>query len=842
MFNRSSAMKIAKAVVISLIIILTAVFSFEYNLKQQFARSVDDPDGTVTIKGLADKVTVRRDRLGVPYIEAKNEEDLFFATGYVTASDRLWQMTVMKMAMSGRLSEIIGPEGLKTDLFMRSLGAGDVIDEALKKMDPAMMRILECYSRGVNAYVKSHAVLPAEFQILGFRPEPWEPRDSLYVTAMMGLNLSFNFIEELDFLNLAARVGYEKAAYLVPVYPGDDLPFDEAKKLSEIDRRALNRMSRGWNGVRDGLRELFSIGIPASNNWALAGTRTKSGRPIVCNDTHLALMMPNAWFMMHQKCPGFESAGVASPGVPIISLGYNGRVAWGATMVMADNQDIFVEQIKEIDGVPNYLYKGKWVPARIKTETFRVKDGRTITRKIKYTGHGPVLNDALSIITMPPELTVQPLPVKSDYALALSWGVGDLPRTLLAFLDINRAQSAADARKAVLGLEGTYLNIVYGDADNIGWQVTGKFPKRKKGTGQLPSPGWTGDYDWDGFTASDANPHAENPAQGYIATANNRTVDKKFPLNMSSCWYNPERAERLQQVLGPIKNATAGEMMKLQFDRYSLMSKKVQDLLFRGESAKKLRAAMKSLGEEKAGNVREALEFLKPERFNNIMAEDSAGAAVMGAFMHAATRCIFLDELGPEGSVAWESFQDASVISYSAFQDHLLGREDSPFWDNITTKRKETKWIVLAQALSDAILLCEDRMGSARRKWEWGKLHTYHWKHDFTKKLPVFHDFFNRGPYPAGGDGHTLNVATPVWGSDFNVVVIPAMRMVVDFGLKEPAYLVHTPGQSGNPSSGHYDDMLPYWLNGKNHPLPFGRKAVEEQYEDVLVLKPGKTR
>ncbi len=830
-------MKTAKAVFITLIIIITALFSFGYHLKQQFKKSVDDPEGSLIVKGLTDSVTIRRDELGVPYIEAKNEDDLFFATGYVTASDRLWQMTVLKMAMAGRLSEIIGAEGMKTDLFMRSLGAGDIVDEALKKIDPALLRILESYSRGVNAYVGSHASLPAEFILVNYRPEPWEPRDSMLVAAMMGLNLSYNFIEELDFLNLAARVGYEKAAYLVPVYPGDELPFEEAKKLSEVSHRALNGIAGNWNDVRDALRDMLSTGVPASNNWALAGARTKYGRSIICNDTHLALMMPNAWLMLHQKCPGFESAGISAPGMPMVNLGFNGSIAWGATMVMADNQDIFVEQMKEIDGAPHYLYKGQWVPARVKEEKFRIRNGATITKRIRFTSHGPILNDALSAITMPPELPVQPLPVKTDFGLALSWGIGDLPRTLNAFLGLCRARNMEDARKAVLEMESIYLNIVYGDAGNIGWQVSGRFPKRRKGTGQLPSPGWTGDYDWDSFTAAEANPHAENPAQGFIATANNRTVDKKFPLIMTSSWYNPERAERLYQVLGPIKNATAADMMKLQFDRYSLMAKKVQDLLFRGESAKKLRAAVSGLGEEKAGNVREALEFLKPERFNTVIDEESAPAAVMGAFMHAVTRRIFLDELGPDESIAWESFQDASGLSYSALQDHLLGREDSPFWDNRGTKVRETKWRVIAESLSDAIVLCEDRMGSARRKWRWGTLHTYHWRHDFTKKIPVLHGFFNRGPYPAGGDGHTVNVALPTWGSDFNVVVIPAMRLVVDFGLKEPAQLICTHGQSGNPSSDHYDDMLPYWLDGKNRPLPFGKKAVEEQYRDVLVLK-----
>jgi acyl-homoserine-lactone acylase len=835
-------MKIAKAVIIILIIIVTAVFSFQFHLKQQFAKSVDDPNGTMTVRGLVDTVTIRRDKLGVPYIEAKNEGDLFFATGYVTASDRLWQMTMMKMVMQGRLSEIVGDEGIKIDLFMRTLGTGAFVDEALKNMDARSLAAFESYARGVNAYVASHRHLPAEFSLAGYRPEPWQPRDCLYVVGMMDFMLSFNLFEELNFLNLAGRVGYERAAWLLPIYPDEDLPAEEAKKLSAIDPKQLNRLVAQWDGLRDDLRRSMSVNLPASNNWALSGARTKSGRPIVCDDTHLELLMPNSWMMIHQKCPTYEAAGVMAPGIPLVMLGFNGSVAWGVTMVMADNQDIFVEKLKTENGEKRFLYKGQWLPLKTRREEFKVRDGKTIVREIISTIHGPLLNDALAGMPFPPMMPLQPLPVKTGYGLALSWAIGDGGKTIKGFMDLGRIQTIADVRPALMNIESTYLNFIYGDRDSIGWQVSGKFPVRKKGTGQLPSPGWDGDYDWNGFVPMDRNPHSENPAAGYLVTANNRTVDKKYPIHLTSSWYTPERAERINQVLGQMHKATAGDMMKLQFDRYSLMAKKIQDLLFRGDSAVKIRRAIAGLGEEKAGNAREALEYLKPERFNAVMDADSASAAVLGAFMHCAARVIFLDELGPDNSLVWESFLDLFLIKYSAIQDHILGREDSPFWDNVKTPRKETKWDNLAEALNRAIVLCEERMGGNRAKWQWGRLHTYHWKHDITASIPVFHDFFNRGPYPAGGDSHTVNVAVSKSGESFEVVEIPAMRLVVDFGLKEPAYLVHVPGQSGNPSSEHYDDMLPYWLNGKNHPLPFGKKAVEEQYRDVLILKPARTK
>jgi acyl-homoserine-lactone acylase len=834
-------MKIAKIVFVSLLIAAAAVFSINYLLRREFGKSVDDPGGTLLIRGLKNDVVIRRDGLGVPFIEAKNEEDLYFATGYVTASDRLWQMTSMKMAMQGRLSEIIGSEGMKIDLFLRTLSVGGLIDDTMKKMDARSLMIIESYARGVNAYVGSHRDLPAEFVLTRYRPEPWQPKDSLYVFAMLSLTLSFNFMEELDFLNIAGRVGYDKAAYMFPVYPDEDLPFEEAKKLSGIDYRELNTIAAGWNGVRDDLRRIVSINLPASNNWAVSGAKTKSGKSIICNDTHLEVLMPNAWMLLHQKCPGFEIAGVAVPGIPLVVLGYNGSFAWGVTMVMADNQDVFLEKLKVIDGKTHYLYREQWVPAQVRRETFKIRGGKTVIRDIKTTVHGPLLNEALADLPLPPMMPVQPLPAKSKYGIALSWGIGDGVKTFNGFMELVKAGSVADVRQALLKIESIYLNFVYGNADNIGWQVTGKYPLRKKGTGQLPSPGWTGEYDWIGFLPMTANPHSENPAAGYIATANNRTVDKKYPYHLTSSWYTPERCERLNQVLGPISGATAVDMQKLQFDHYSLMAKKVQDMLFTGNSARKLKDVLTGWNDERSDRAIQALKFLDPKKFNAVMDKDSSSAAVMGAFIYCAAREAFMDELGPEDGIAWLSLESESLMGYSAQQDHILGRVESPFWDNIKTKQKETKWSVLAEALNKALLLCEDRMGGSRDRWKWGSLHTYLWKHDFTKQIPVFHGYFNRGPYPASGDSFTLDAAPHPLGGNFNVVLIPAMRLVVDFGLKEPAMLIGVPGQSGNPSSGHYGDMLDYWLNGRNHPLPFGKEAVEKQYSDVLVLKPETT-
>jgi acyl-homoserine-lactone acylase len=230
--------------------------------------------------------------------------------------------------------------------------------------------------------------------------------------------------------------------------------------------------------------------------------------------------------------------------------------------------------------------------------------------------------------------------------------------------------------------------------------------------------------------------------------------------------------------------------------------------------------------------------MLTPDRFDATMRVDSAPAAVLGAFVHVFTRETFADELGPEDGLLWHAFVDVSASGYSALQDHLHQREKSPFWDNVGTPKKETKADILALSLARAIQLCRKRMGGDRDKWQWGLLHTYTWRHDITRQVPLLFDGLNRGPFPAGGDSSTPNVSGYYWGKDLDVFLIPILRMIVDFGSEEPLHMLTVPGQSGNPHSPHYADMIPLFLKGELHPMPFGAEAVRKQYSKVLVLSP----
>jgi acyl-homoserine-lactone acylase len=835
-------------------------------LKKRFDASVNKPSGTVIIDGIRNNVIISRDSLGIPYIEAGSEEDLFFAVGYAMATDRLWQMYLRSMAMQGRLSEITGKDMLETDIYFRTLGIRKYVEDTLLSLDKKYLLSLESFSKGVNAYLKTQKHLPAEFVISGFTPQPWTPADSLYCFSAVSYGLSYNLYEELDYLVMASRLGYEKTAWLFPVYPGEPLPVDEAKKLEDIPFSDLLGQKKEKHGSANYLDGIIPKSLPASNNWALMGTKTLGGKSIVCNDTHMMPTTPSNWMIMHLKCPGYEAGGVLTPGLPVVVLGYNGHVAWGVTMVCADTQDLFVEKLKTDNNKLLYLNKGEWLPVDQRKEVFLIKSDKPVEKVVSTTCHGPLLNTNVNTLPFSPEI----MPDASKYGLSLSWANQSLANTYEGFYNLAEAKNIDDTKKAILKIGCMYLNFIYGDSDNIAWQVSGIYPIRKKGRGLFPSPGWDGEYDWTGYAPVEKMPYEMNPKKGYLETANNMTVPADYPVMISSSWAKPERFERIDSLLAPMKNVTTGDMISMQVDRYSLMALKVQKMLFEGEFTPVIKNAIDRLSSKDKEKAIKAMELLDPNVFDCVMKSTSIYASVMGAFYHTATINTFMDEFGPSenpqwkafgkltgrftaaksfldeiapyGNAAWESFESLNNQGYSAPEDHILSRKESPFWDDARTEKKETKADIIAISLADAVILCEGEMGPDPRDWQWGKLIHYAFKHEISDLLPfgAFNDYFNPGIYPAGGDWATINVAGSSWADNsFEVVEIPAMRMIVNFGEPDPAYIVTVPGQSGNPSSPHYKDMTKeYFITGKTHPLPFNEENVKKQYTDVLTLIP----
>ncbi|ABW68601.1 penicillin acylase family protein [Desulfosudis oleivorans] len=813
-------------------------------LNSVFDNALPPMEGVQTVPGLAEKVTVQRDNMGIPMIDAASLEDLVFAMGYVSAYDRFTQMEGFRLVGQGRLSELIGKATLEMDIYLRALNVNQVATILYESASPELLHMLKRYSEGVNAYM-DQAPRPMTLKLAGYTPEPWTALDSVRVFVVLTLGLAQNLHEEINMLNVARKVAVDDLAWLFPIYPDEPLPFDEIKKLQGLD---LTAAAGDIQALCDTARSVNQVLVPAaaaSNNWAVSGRRTRSGKPILANDTHLPLCMPSIWHMMHLKCPGLEGAGVALAGVPGIIAGYNGHMAVGMTMVMADNQDVFLEKIKrEPDGL-YYLYKDQWKKAAARQETFRIKGEKDTVRTIYETANGVLMND---ILTVSPRHDLMPQPVNnSPLGIAVKWAVMEPDQSMETFFSIMRSKSVdevlAHTRK---GHSIIPLNLVMADEKDIAWQVTGRYPLRKKGRGLCPSPGWTGEYGWEGYLDPALHPSVKNPDTGYVGTANHRTVPADFPHVLSSSWYYPDRAQRIQQMIETTDIYDADTARAMQLDDYSVFTETVKSLLLDPAMAERMTATWQAAGQIEAGQ--KALDLLSG--FDGRMAVDSPGAALYGAFLFCLGENLFADEMGGTGSQAYHSLLETFLMAYSALHDHLTDRcETSPFWDDITTPEKEQRPQILADTLADAVALVEKRCGKDTAKWQWGKLHTATWKTDASlladymgffdrTGIKFLSGYFDRGPYPAPGDHTTLNVAAYYPGKNFDVWLIPAMRVIADFGGEEPLTGINSSGQSDNPASPHYDDGITAWREGRYKEFPFAKEGVDALYTNVLTLEP----
>ncbi len=820
----------------ALLLIILVAGSYIW-LRARLTGSLVPEEGLLTVQGLTAEVEIRRDSLGVPQIKATNLNDMAFGAGFAMASDRDFQIEFLKRMAYGRLSEVLGKETVGVDMYMRSLSFAELTRQNFERLSPKMQDMLKAYSAGVNAKRRAYPKTQAEYLILSIAAEEWQPQDSLALYQLFSFLLASNHIEELTFLKFAAKLGVEKAAWLFPIYPDEPLPFEEAAELKDLDWKKISANEPVLGALLNDAASRWQAlipSLPASNNWIVAPSRAKNGKSLLANDTHLQISVPAMWYMMNLECPEYRAAGVALPGTPVIALGTNGTIAWGATMVMADNQDIFLEQLREQNGKLQYLYKGQWLDANSSEEEIQVRWSTPRKFRKVRTRHGVLLNEALLNAFPDKHLAIS---LRSDYGLAYKTSVGASETTLEGIFAMASAKNMRDARTALDKVTGIYLNVVYADEKNIGWLATGRYPARNGTSGLFPRIGWTGENEWQGYYAPSENPSVLNPKEGYWTTANHRIWDDSSELWVSSSWYGSDRADRAKELLAAGKQHTAEDMARFQGDVVSHTARKAKELLFSREFSAELKAAINLLPPAEKSRAEEALALLKD--FDGSLDKESAAAAVYENFVSAMAVLTFADELGGHGSPLWENFQGINKRSYNAIQDHLLSRADSPFWDNTQTPEKqETKAMIFASALASAIEECEKQMGKTRDKWAWGKIHEYYWRHQFTKKAGYLSFYLNRGPYAAGGDLHTLNQAGNLWGDSHNVWLIPAMRFIVDFSADEPAQLMVHMGVSGNPESEHYADMVPLFTEVRHHALPLKPANTEKQYTRRFLLKP----
>ena len=780
------------------------------------SQSLVPTSGVQPLKGLAQNVSVRRNAQGMPLIESSSFHDALFTLGYVHASDRISQMVRLRLLAQGRLAELDGADALPTDRLMRSINLKKNAGELYKSASPRLKKFFEVYARGVNAYLfRYRDKLPEDLARAGYKAEYWKPEDSALVYSLLSFGMSTNLQEELNALVLAQKVGSDKLAWLMPTYPGEALPTSEADKLKGLN---LGTQLQGLDSLTQALEQVTHMSLPgvtASSDWAIGPARSRSGKSLLANDIHQPIGIPSAWSYVQIRAPKYQAAGATIAGLPTLFAGFNGNVAWGMSMAMGDNQDVFVEKLKREGNRLYYLSSGKWLPASVRNETFFIKGQRPVREAVYETRHGPLLNN----------------PLNSHLGLALQLPDFKGDSTLDAFFNLSRAQTSEAASDASREIRSVALNLLYADARHIGWQVTGLYPNRREGLGLIPSPGWDSRYDWDGYADAMLHPYDQDPAQGWLGTANQRTAAFGYGMQLSNSWLSPERSERLAQLAGSGKQ-DARSLIAMQYDQVTLFAPKLKAMLTAPGMAQPLKQAIAALPAADQSKAREALSRLVA--FDGKLNATSADAALYELFLQASTQVTFLDALGPENSASWKAFISNGNLSYSAQADHLLSREDSPFWSDARNGQQRDKPAVLARSLVAAVDAGERLMGSDHKAWQWGTLHHYVWRNAQGQTV--------RGPIAAGGDHTTLNMAAYRLGdSNFDTTLIPAMRMIVDFGQPEPMMAQNSSGQSSNPASPHYADGIDPWLKGQYVSFPMQPQHFDKVYGNTrLTLTPGR--
>lgn len=786
-------------------------------------------DGQVTVAGLHSPVEVLIDAHGVPAVYANDESDAWFVAGVLHARDRRWQMELYRRVTMGRLSEVLGDTTIPFDQRFLTLGLRDAAKAEWERAAPPVRAALERYSAGVNAATAAMVgrMRPIEFQLLGIAPAEWEPVDSLAVGRLLTWRLAENHQAELVRAALAAKFGESTARTLTGVYPSSAPSILQTASGSQLSAPSRKLMAENQPRVESrkpiaGLEWLSSNARRGnSNNWVLAGGRTKGGRPILANDPHLQIEFPSVWYEMHLVAAGLDVAGVTIPGVPFIALGHNARIAWGMTATGADVQDLAVERVDV--GKKRAMYRGEWVPIETTSADIPVRGRSTpLPFEVWKTRNGPIFAaDDLDWEAPPSWLSPDGRPDEERKAYSIHWDAGGDLAT--AFEAINRAGDWASFTDAVSDFAVPSMNIVYADVDgNVGYAMSGKLPVRASGDGTLPVDG-NAPPAWSGTIDPSSLPRAFNPASGLIYSANNE-IDRSFNGLITRDWTAGFRASRLREVLEKAQGVDLDGMAVLQNDKHSVAA----DLVLAGiESA--LKTARSRDGEASTASLLDRLA-----KWDHVV-DSRPVVSLYEAFEDALWRRTFVDEMD---DILFLKFYEWAGAEKPAGLYAIINDPNSVWWDDITTvEKRESRDDIFMLAVRDADeKLDGDYGGDAKRGWD--RIHAARFDHPLGNIGLPFRWFLSRGPVPLDGDGNTLmrvswNRLTP-----FTAWEHPSWRQLFDVGQWDDSRVIMPAGQSGHPMSPFYFDQNETWRRGQYRTQPFSRQAVSAAAKHRLLLVP----
>lgn len=793
-------------------------------------------DGQVAYPGLLAPVEVLIDEHGVPAVYARDTDDAWFAAGVLHARDRLWQMELYRRVTLGRLSEVLGETTLEIDKRFLTLGLREAARAEWERATPPVRLALERYAAGVNAVAGSLVgrQRPLEFQVLGFMPAPWEPVDSLAVGRLLAWRLSENHQAELVRAALAGKFGVETALQLTGRYPANaPAVVSDQRSASSFQPSAIANLPSAINPqsaisisqsprLPSGLEWLSATARRGnSNNWVLAGRKTRAGRPILANDPHLQIEFPSVWYELHLVAAGLDVAGVTIPGVPFVVLGHNARIAWGLTNVGADVQDLSLERI-DIAGKRS-MWRGAWTPVQVASADIPVR-GRSqpVPFEVWTTRNGPIVADVgLDFESVPAWLSPATRPNEERRAFSLRWDAsGDLAG---AFEGINRAGDWAAFTAAVHTFSVPASNIVYADVDgNVGYVMSGRLPIRSVGDGRMAADGNTGPA-WSGQVEAAALPRVLNPEAGFITSSNN-VVDRGFAPLITHDWAAPFRATRLHELLAKVEGADLDAMAVLQNDRRSAAA----DAVLAG-----VESAIKA-GQAKESEREWAARLQALAAWDRVM-DGRAIVSYYQAFEDALWRRTFIDEMEEP---LFNAFYEWAGAEKPAGLYTLLDDRTNRWWDDITTVEiRETRDEIFLTAAQDAEILMRNEYGGESSRG-WDRLHAARFSHPLGNVAFPFRWLFDRGPVPVEGDGTTVMRISWNRLDRFQAWEYPSWRQLFDVGQWDDSRVILPGGQSGHPLSPFYFDQNDRWRQGQYRRQPFSRTAVSAAARHRLLLVP----
>jgi penicillin amidase len=772
--------------------------------------------GSIQLPGLRQRVTIRRDDRGISYIEAQNDEDLYLAQGYVTASNRLWQMDLLRRTERGELAEVLtaGPNSiaLEQEKLHRTLGFARVAEAEFAKAAPNTRALLEAYARGVNAYIESLDVktLPPEFQILQYKPRPWTPIDSLLVIKVFAEALSSTWRQDLMREAFAGLPAEKRARLLPEISPLDVIVVGKDIKRSRttsgrseasFSKETIQALARQQEIESHALARvgLYAEDLAASNNWVVSGKRTTTGKPLLANDPHLAPTAPSIWHMVHLTAAGVRVAGVTAPGLPGVIIGHNDRIAWGFTNVGPDVQDLYIEKFDPANP-RRYQTASGWRDAEIRREEIKVRKGfgdaatDTVNHEVTVTKHGPIVFE------------------QAGKRYSLRWTALDptLNNADSSYL-MNRARNWKEFTSALRSFTAPTQNIVYADVDgHIGYHAAGVVPIRKSGDGSVPYDGSNDAGEWDSYIPTDKLPQSFDPPSGIIVTANQRIVGTDYPYFLTHSWAAPYRARRIQDLLSQKPKLSADDYRRILGDVYS-----IGHVSFARQITKSLRPQLNPADTKLA----ETLDSF--DRWDGQVTAESRVAPLLAQMRAAFRSRILTAALGNDlvKLYSWGNFDTTIDWLMTEQPKEWLPKEFNSYAD------------LLRASYNDARAVLTKNLGADESRWKWGEMAKVRFQHPLAAAPLIGYQFIVQ-PFPQNGTGGL--------GATVNVGAAVSMRLIADPSDWDKTQHGITLGISGVPSSPHWKDQLDDWRAVMPRVFPFTDAAIATATKETIVLEPKK--